>query len=174
MRRVLLVVAAFAVVGALAGVGWEVLWDAPGGVVYKQRWFLDPSGPDVSFSGTALYVLLALPLGAVLGAGAAFLRGREALTLGTVLVGSVVAAWAMYAVGHAMGPPDPQVLAAAKPDYTRVPSDLVLAARGDSTAPYRSTAFVAFPVGALAGLTLVFLTGVRRGARRARPGPSPQ
>jgi hypothetical protein len=169
MRRALLVVAAFAVAGALAGVVWEVLWDAPSGVVYEQKWFLDPSGPDVSFSGTALYVLLALPVGLALGAAAAFLRGREALTAGSVVVGSLVAAWVMYAVGHAMGPPDPRVLAAAKPDFTRVPSDLVLAARDDSTAPYRSTAFVAFPVGALGGLTLVFLTGVRRTRRRPAP-----
>lgn len=174
MRRALLVVVAFAVVGALAGVGWEVLWDAPRGVVYQEQWFLDPSGPDVSFSGTALYVLLALPLGAVLGAAAAFLRGREAVTLGSVVVGSLVAGWVMYAVGHALGPPDPQVLAAAEPDFTKIPSDLVLAARGDSASPYLSTAFVAFPVGALAGLALVFLTGARRGARRGRPGPSPQ
>jgi hypothetical protein len=166
MRRALLVVAAFAAAGALAGVGWEALWDAPGGIVYHHKWFLDPSGPDVSFSGTALYVLLALPVGVVLGAGAALLRGREALTLGSVLVGSLLAGWLMFAVGHAMGPPDPRVLAAAEPDYTRVPSDLVLAARKDSTAPYRSTAFVALPVGALAGLTVVFLTGVKRPRRR--------
>lgn len=165
MRRALPVLLVFAAVGAGAGVLWEVLWDAPTGVVFKDQWFLEPSGPDISFSGTALYVLIALPLGAVLGAAAALLRGREALTLVSVLVGSLVAGWVMYAVGHALGPPDPRVLAAGKPDYTTVPADLVLAAAGDSTAPYRSTAFVAFPVGALAGLTLVYLTGLRRPRR---------
>ena len=45
--RVLLVLAAFAVAGVLAGVAWELLWDAPSGVVYRDRWILDPSGPDV-------------------------------------------------------------------------------------------------------------------------------
>lgn len=169
MRRALLILGVFAAAGAFAGVGWEALWDAPSGVVYHHKWFLDPSGPDVSFSGTALYVLLALPVGVVLGAGAAFLRGREALTLGSVVVGALVAGWVMYAVGHALGPPDPRVLAAAKPDYARVPADLVLAAEGDSTTPYRSTAFVAFPVGALAGATVVFLTGLKRARRRPAP-----
>lgn len=161
LTRVLVVVLAFAAVGAMTGVAWEALWEAPTGVVYQERWFLDPAGPDVSFSGTGLYVLLALPVGWALGGLAGLLPRHEVVTLGSVLVGSVLAGWLMYAVGHALGPSDPRVLAAGEADYTRVPGDLVLVAPGESTSPLRSTAFVAFPVGALAGLAFVYLTGFR-------------
>lgn len=165
--RALVVVLVLAAAGAIAGVAWEALWQAPVGVVYDEQWFLDPPGPDASFSGTALYVLLAFPVGLALGAAAALVPRQEAVTLVAALVGSLVAGWLMYAVGHALGPADPRVLAAGAPDLTRVPSDLVLAgasdAPGESAAPYRSTAFVAFPLGTLAGLTVVYLSGLGRG-----------
>ena len=161
VARVLAVVLAFAAAGAASGWAWEALWEPPSGVVYQGRWFLDSASPDDSFSGAALYVTLALPVGLVLGALAGLLPGREAVTLGAVLVGSFLAGWLMYAVGHALGPADPQVLAAAQPDYERVPADLVLAAPGESTSPFRSTALVAFPLASLAGLAIVYLSGFR-------------
>jgi hypothetical protein len=166
IARALAVVLGFAAVGALAGVAWEALWEAPAGVVYQDQWFLDPAGPDVAFAGTALYVVLAVPAGLVLGALAGLLRRHEAVTLAAVVVGSLVAGWLMYAVGHALGPPDPRVLAAQEPDYSRVAADLVLAGPEDTTAPYRSTAAAAFPMGALAGLTLVYLSGLRPARHR--------
>lgn len=162
LSRALLVVLGFTAVGALTGVAWEALWEAPGGVVIEEQWLLAPSGPDVSFSGTALYVLLGLPVGVVLGALAGLLRRHEAVTLASVVVGSVVAGWVMYAVGHALGPPDPRVLAAGEPDYTEVPGDLVLAGPEETTAPYRSTAAVALPLGASAGLAFLYLSGFRQ------------
>lgn len=157
--RALLVVAGLAAAGALSGIAWEALWDAPTGVVVEERWVLAPPGPDVSFSATALYVLLALPVGLLVGVLVALLPRHEAVTLGAAVVGSLAAGWLMYAVGHALGPPDPQVLAAGEPDLTRLPADLVLAGRGDSAAPYLSTAFLAFPVGTLAGIALVYVPG---------------
>lgn len=166
LRRVLVVFLVLAAAGALAGVAWEALWQAPVGVVYDEQWFLDPAGPDASFSGTALYVLLAFPVGLALGAVAALVPRHEAVTLVAALVGSLVAGWLMYAVGHALGPADPRVLAAGAPDLTAVPSDLVLVGTSDApgvaATPYRSTAFVAFPLGTLAGLTLVYLSGFGR------------
>jgi len=157
----LLVVVVFSVVGVATGGLWEALWQAPIGVVYRDEWFLEPAGPDRSFSGTGLYVLLAMPVGAVLGVLAALVSRDEAVTLVAVLVGSVLAGWLMYAVGHTLGPPDPRVLAAGEPDLTELPADLVLAAPGDSRSPFRSTAFVAFPAGALAGLAIIYLSGFR-------------
>ena len=162
LTRALLVVLGFTAAGALSGVAWEALWEAPSGVVIADEWQLAPSGPDVSFSGTALYILLALPVGLVLGALAGLLRRHEAVTLGSVVVGSVVAGWVMYAVGHALGPPDPRVLAAGEPDFTSVPADLVLAGPEETTAPYRSTAAAALPLGASAGLAFVYLSGFRQ------------
>ena len=161
VARVLVVVLAFAAVGAAAGWAWEALWEPPSGVVYEGRWFLDTAGPEDSFSGAALYVVLGLPAGLLLGALAGLLPGREAVTLGAVVLGSLLAGWVMYAVGHALGPADPRVLAAAEPDYERVSAALVLAAPGESTSPFRSTALAAFPIGSLAGLAIVYLSGFR-------------
>jgi hypothetical protein len=164
LARACAIVAVLAAGGAAAGVVWEGLWDAPTGVVFQGAWYPDP---DAVFSGTALYVAVGVPAGFVLGALAALVPLRETVTLAAVLIGSLLAGWLMYAVGHALGPgADPRALAASAPDLTRVPADLVLAGRAESAAPYRSTAVVAFPVGALAGLALVYLSGSRRRAHR--------
>ncbi|CAA9383746.1 MAG: hypothetical protein AVDCRST_MAG32-1833 [uncultured Nocardioides sp.] len=162
LTRALLVVLGFTAAGALAGLAWEALWEPPTGVVIEDEWLMAPSGPDVSFSGTALYVLLALPVGVVLGALAGLLRHHEVVTTGSVVLGSVVAGWVMYAVGHALGPPDPRVLAAGEPDYTQVPGDLVLAGPDETTSPYLSTAAVALPLGASGGLGFIYLSGFRQ------------
>ena len=37
----------------------------PAGVSYEDQWFLEPAGPDFSFSGTGWYVVVALVAGAV-------------------------------------------------------------------------------------------------------------
>ena len=57
LRRVLWVLALFVVGGAAGGVLWERLWDAPTGLAYQGRWYLEPAGPDFSFEGIALNVL---------------------------------------------------------------------------------------------------------------------
>ena len=66
VRRVAVVLAVFLVAGAGAGVLWERLWDAPEGLTFKGQWYLEPAGPDYSFSGIALFVMIAFPLGLVL------------------------------------------------------------------------------------------------------------
>ena len=66
VRHLGLVVVAFLVAGAGAGVLWERLWQPPVGLAYGKEWFLEPAGPDLSFQGVALFVLIAFPLGLVL------------------------------------------------------------------------------------------------------------
>ena len=124
LRRIAWVAVLFLVAGALAGLLWEVLWDPTTGVTYKGTWYVEPAGPDNAFSSIALYVVIALPLGIALAVLAGVWRDHEWATAATVVVASVAAGVLMYAVGHSMGPADPQVLAAAKPDYTHLPGSL--------------------------------------------------
>ena len=159
LLRCLAVLTVFVGVGALAGWLWEVIWTPPMGVVFHDTWFLDPPGPDYAFSGTALYVLIGAGVGLLLGVAAAWRAGHELLTLATVLVGSALAGWVMFAVGHALGPPDPSVVAEGMDDYARLPGALVLAG---------APAWLAVPVGALTGLTVVYLFGLGRAVGRMR------
>lgn len=158
----------FLVAGVVAGVLWERLWDAPTGLTYQGRWYLEPAGPDVSFEGIALFVLLAFPLGLVLAVLAGLRRDHEIFTVLTVLVAATLAGLVMYAVGNSLGPSDPQALAAGKPDYTPISGDLGLTAPDHGRVPYHSTALVALPAGAMTGLVVMYLLGSRGLARRPR------
>ncbi|MCP3421242.1 hypothetical protein [Nocardioides pinisoli] len=168
VRRVLAVLALFVAGGAAGGVLWERLWDAPTGVAFKGRWYLEPAGPDLSFESIALFVVIAFPLGLVLGVLAGLWRGRETVTLVAVLVASGVAAAVMYGVGSALGPPDPQALAAGRPDYTTLPGDLGLTAPDEGRVTWHATALVALPAGAMAGLVCCYLLPDWGFARRSR------
>ena len=169
LGRVGVLVAVFVAAGAGAGVVWERLWDAPGGLTYQGQWYLEPAGPDVSFEGVALFVLIAFPLGLVLAALAGLWRGHELVTVLGVLAGAALAAVVMYAVGSALGPADPQALAAGAPDYTPLSGDLALTAPDPDREPWLSTALIAFPAGAMAGLVGTYLLG-SRGLRRPSRG----
>lgn len=166
--RVATVLAVFLLAGAAAGALWERLWDPPIGLSYQGQWYLEPAGPDFSFEGTALFVLIAFPLGLVLAVLAAIRRGHEVETVLTVLVAAVLAGVVMYAVGKGLGPADPQALAAGKPDFTPIAGGLGLTAPDVDAAPYHSTALVALPAGAMTGLVGMYLFGSRASARRSR------
>ncbi|PUA80541.1 hypothetical protein C7S10_12290 [Nocardioides currus] len=175
--QVLGIVAVFAAVGAVAGVVWEWLWDAPVGVAYQDQWFLEPAGPDYAFSGTGWYVVVAL----VAGALTAFALGwwwprHEVASLAAIVVGSVLAGWVMFRVGHSLGPQDPRVLAAGKADFTAIPSDLTLAGVDGEPRLFRldSAAMAAFPIGAMIASVYVFAvaTGRRSGRRSGRRKPA--
>jgi hypothetical protein len=168
LRRLLSVLALFVAGGAVGGVLWERLWDAPTGLAYEGQWYLEPAGPDLSFEGIALFVLIAFPLGLVLAVVAGLWRGHETATLVAVLVSAGIAAVVMYAVGSALGPPDPQALAAGRPDYTRLPGDLGLTAPDQGRVRWHSTALVTLPAGAMAGLVGSYLLGNRGFAGRSR------
>jgi hypothetical protein len=157
-----LFVVLFAISGALSGVLWEGLWDAPAGVAYQDQWFLEPSGPDYSFAGTGLYVVVAVVAGILTAFALGWWWPRNELAgLAAIVVGSVLAGWVMFKVGHALGPADPHVLAVGQDDLTPIPSDLTLAGR---------SAYTAFPIGAMFASLYVFLIATGRGSgRRANP-----
>jgi hypothetical protein len=149
LRDVALVVVVAAVLGAGCGVLWEMWWTPPTGVVLDHVWYPDVDGVRQLFSGTGLYVVIGLVGGVLLGAGCAWLFDRvELVTLAAVAAGSVLAGWLMLEVGTALAPPDPAVAARTADDYTELPGTLEV--EGDG-------AFVAFPAGAMTGLTVVFI-----------------
>ncbi len=168
IQHLALVVVGLLVAGAGAGVLWERLWEPTAGLAYDDQWYLEPAGPDIAFQAIALFVLIAFPLGLVLGALAGLLRDREVATVVTVLVAATVAGIVMYAVGTTLGPADPQALAAGAPDYTPLPGDLGLTAPDRGRTPWHSTALVAFPAGAMTGLVGMFLFGSQGLASRSR------
>lgn len=156
LRDVLLVVAGAALLGAVCGVLWELWWTPPTGLVRDQVWYPDVDGVRQLFSGTGLYVVIGLAGGVLLGAGCAWLFHRvELVTLAAVAAGSVLAGWLMYEVGTVLAPPDPAAAASTANDNTELPGTLEVDGNG---------AFVAFPAGAMTGITVVFigLTPTRR------------
>lgn len=167
--RLAAVVVGFVAAGAVAGVVWEQLWSAPTGVTYQGHWYLEPAGPDLSFEGIALFVLIAVPLGIVLGVLAGLWRGHETATALAVLVAASLAGVVMYAVGSSLSPPDPQPLAAGAPDYTDdIPGHLGLTAPDHGRVPWHSSALVALPVGAMGGLVGTYLLFSKGLPRRPR------
>lgn len=154
------VVGALGVAGALAGVVWELIWTPPAGVVVEDEFVLTSLGLTQSFDGTALYALVAVATGLLVGAAAALLAdGAELDTLVAVALGSLLAAAVMAVVGAALGPPDAGAAARDLEDYTLLPQDLRIEGVG---------AYLAFPSGALLGAGSVFLSRSRRqqGGRR--------
>lgn len=159
LGRPLALVLGYGVLGALCGVLWERVWQPPSGLVVHDRWVLQPAGPDYSFAGTGWYVVIGAAAGLLTAVLiAALLRGRELATLAGICLGALLAGAVMYAVGHALGPADPQALAVGRPDFTELPGDLRLAG---------ASAYAAFPGGALLGACLVFL--LTRGRGDGRP-----
>jgi hypothetical protein len=149
VRTALLIVAAYAVLGVLAGVVWERVWTPPGQVIQAHQLFYDS---DASlrrvYTGTGIYVVV----GAVTSALAALVvcvlaRGRELLVLALVVVGSALGAALMWRVGTLLGPADPATLAAHTTALTRAPGQLSVAGRS----PY-----LAWPMASLLVLALVF------------------
>lgn len=152
--RVARVAALFALVGVLAGVVWELIWTPPQGVAISGQFVLTSEGLSQTFSGTALYAVVALVAGVVLGAVVALVQeGSELLTLLAVAVGGFVAAPVMALVGTWLGPDDADAAARDLPDNTLVEQELRVEGVG---------AYLAFPSGALLAVGGVFLSLARR------------
>lgn len=143
-----MVLAVFALVGAALAFVWYWWWaPPPEGFVFEEAPYF---GPDQEFRSTGTYVALAAPVGALLGSVLTWLLDTdEVLTLVAVLVGSLVAGGVMLAVGHALGPETATAVAAGLADGAAVDADLRV---------QPGAAWLAFPVGALAGATVVLLT----------------
>ncbi|WP_435741522.1 hypothetical protein [Nocardioides sp. SYSU DS0663] len=150
----LVVVAIFLAAGALAGVVWFQLWSPPEGVVSDGQWFTDENGLRGAFSGTGLYLLVAVLAGFLVGALTAFLFDRsELVTLAAVLVGASLAGLVMLRLGLEWSPADPEVRARTAEDGAVLPGRLSVEVRH---------AWAAFPGGALVGMAVVFLTTTKR------------
>jgi hypothetical protein len=155
-----LTVGIFAGAGALSGRLWYHLWTPPRGVVVDHEWFLDPAeaGLRGDFPGTGWYVVVALPAGLLLGAACAYAFDRSELaTLVAVAGGAALAAWLMLRVGVQLGPPDPDMLARTAEDGTKLAGDLHVS---------RLPPKLSYPMGALLGLSLVYLLSSARGPRK--------
>lgn len=150
-----LVMVAFALAGAIAGFVWERVWTPATGVVIDHQWRPeDALALQQEFSGTGWYVVVGAAVGLLLGLAASLLVDRvPLLTLLAVVAGSALAGWLMLRVGVALGPADPQSLAAAAEDGTRLPAQLAVSGWSP---------FIAFPAGALVGLVIVLLGLVPR------------
>ena len=119
------------------------------GVAYSGKYLEVGEAAREAMSGTARYVLLAVPAGAIGGFVVALLTGRSPmLTWLVAVVASVLAGAVAGQVGYLLGPPDPAQVAQHAADGTPVAAALLL----PGVTPY-----FAFPVGALGGLALGFL-----------------
>jgi hypothetical protein len=157
----LAVVAVFAGVGALCGLLWFRLWDVPQGVVAGHEWYTDETGLRADFSGTGLYVVIAVLAGLLVGALAAWRCDRsELVTLVAVLGGSILAGYLMLRVGYHRSAPDPHHLALVAKDGTKLDGAL----RVGSGPPK-----AAFPFGALLGLAVVYTSSLGRTPTEVRP-----
>ncbi len=163
LRQAVVVLVAMAGAGVLSGVVWQWWWTPAPGVVVDHQWLQDEVGLRADFSGTGTYVAVAVIAGLVMAAGLAVIFDRtELVTLVTVLLGSVLAAWVMYRVGLALAPADPDVLATTAADGTRLPGPLIVSGQSP---------FLAFPTGAVIGLMVVFFSLSRRHRPVSGTGP---
>jgi hypothetical protein len=157
--QVVVILIVFAAVAVFCGWLWQHLWNPPQGVVQNQVWFTDEAGLRSDFSGTGLYVLIAVLAGLAVGFVTSFFFDRSELaTLVAVVVGSVLAAWVMWRVGVHNAPGDPYELAKTAKDGTKLTGDLHVSGK----APFTS-----FPLGAVVGPAVVFLGLTKRRRGRA-------
>jgi hypothetical protein len=158
--QALATVAAFAGGGAAAGWLWYKLWDVPSGVVSGGQWYTGEAGLRDEFQGVAWFVTIALVAGLLLGMVTAWLFDRsELVTLGAVIVGSVLASYLMLRVGTHLSPPDPHELAKTAQDGDKLRGALLVR----SWAPKG-----AFTFGALVGLALVYAVSIGRAPDEVR------
>jgi hypothetical protein len=163
VRQVGAILVVFMLGGAVAGALWETWWTPPTGIVMSHSFLLDEQGVSKEFSGTGLYVAVAVAAGCLLGALVALVfRERDLLTLGAAVGAALAGGWVMAWVGQAMGPADPKVLAKDLVDLSPLVSDLSV----HGLSPY-----LAMPMGALIGVGIAMLADV--GIRRFRRSPEP-
>ncbi|MGI8523131.1 MAG: hypothetical protein ACR2K3_07450 [Nocardioides sp.] len=163
--QLVVVVACFAAAGVVAGVLWELAWTPPEQIIDRhQIFYVDYASLLRVFSGTGLYVAIAVAVSALISVAVCLVvRRHELVTLGAVLVGSTLAAWLMRLVGVALGPDNPKTVEATARNGTRAAAYLVV----DGRSPY-----LMWPVAALLVLAVVFFAKQRR-RHVAGPGERP-
>ncbi len=140
-KATLLVVLALAALGALAGIGWWLWWrPVPAGLVWAHHPFFLP---DDEFRSTGEFVMIAGPLGLVVGVlGMWRLRLDPVLSLAALLTGACAATGAMLLVGHLLGP-------GSAVDFARRAGDGTLVHAGLRAQPL--AAWVTMPLGVVLG-----------------------
>jgi hypothetical protein len=161
--QLVLAVVLLAAIGALAAVVWNWVWTPSVGVVSDHQWLAENEASlRGQFSSTGWYVVVASVAGLLGGVLVSFFLDRvPLLTLLAVVVGSAVATWVMLQVGAALGPADPHHLALTAKEGTHLPGQLQVSPASPQDVPgwlafTRHSPLIAFPTGALVGLTLVF------------------
>lgn len=173
----LLVVLVFAGAGAGGGWLWERWWTPTLGVVIDGTWvsgyraegdtfIFDFPSLGRFFDATALYVVIGLGAGLVLGVLFALLgRRSEIVMLFAVLGGSLLAGLIAYRLGTHLGPIDPTTLEATVDEATVLPAGLTI----EGASP-----FVAWPLGALLGLCVSYLLTSAAAESRRRESDDPR
>jgi hypothetical protein len=148
------VLLAYALVGLIAGVVWEVIWAPPDQVVQQHQVYpADYQALRRIFTGTGLYVLIAASASALTALVISLLtRRRELVVLFAVAVGSCAAAGVMREVGISRGPVDPTTLAASTANGVHLPGALDVT----GFSPY-----LVWPMMSLLVLSLVFFAWPR-------------
>jgi hypothetical protein len=163
-RDALIVLASFVVLGVLCGVLWSVVVTPAEFTKLANGGAMGEEDLGKKFGADGWYVVIAVLAGLLAGLVLSWWRSRDpVVNAGLLVVGSVVAAALMAVVGHLLGPGDPEAALRAAKLGAKVPERLDV----DTL-----VAYLAWPVGALAG-TFVVLMG--RGSQAgtdgyARPG----
>jgi hypothetical protein len=155
------VVGILVVLGLLCGVMWWLLATPAEYTKLRDGAVLTENQLGRQFSVDGVYVVVALGTGLVAGLLLAWWRSRDPLLTSLLLVvGSLAAAGVMALTGHLLGPDDPKAVLAASTVGARVPETLSVTAL---------TAYLAWPVGVLAGALIVLLGG--EGGQGSEPVP---
>jgi hypothetical protein len=166
VRTALLVLVAYVVLGAVAGVVWEWVWTPPGQVIQQHQIYYDSyASMRRMFTGTGYYVLVGAVASALAALATCLLtRGREMVVLGLVLVGSALGAALMWRVGTLLGPGDPATIAAHTVARTQVSGQLTVTGRSP---------FLAWPMASLFVLAIVYFTWPGTFPERRHAGSPP-
>jgi hypothetical protein len=149
VRTALVVLLAYAVLGAVAGVVWEWIWTPPGQIIDRHQVLFDSyASLRRVFSGTGLYALVGGVTSALIALAVTTLtRGRELWVLLFVIVGSAIGAALMWRVGTQLGPTDPASLATHASGRTAVAGNLTVSGRSP---------FLVWPMTSLFVLAMIY------------------
>jgi len=136
------------VLGLVGGVLWWLLTE-PALFTVGEEATLGMGEVELAdrFSATGWFTVLAAVLGALSGGALTWWRNRDPILTAVLLVlGSLVGTAAMAVVGRILGPPDPDVAAAAAQPGDLVPAALEVGA---------GVAYLVWTIAALAGALMV-------------------
>lgn len=149
LRDVAVVLATMVAVGVVAGVVWAVAFDPIQFVRLDDRVGQDELALSADFGMTGSYFLVAVVAGGLCGAALGWWRDHDPLvTLGLLVLGSVVAAFLMKHTGQLLGPADPTAMLQASAVGARADAPLKLE---------DEQALLAWPIGSLVGLLIPLL-----------------